>query len=102
MEILKRSVPAVWQIEHLCTERNNGGNGCNSLLSIIKEDLVYYPGVNSESWGASDPAVSFKCPVCNACTDLRKKDWPRWPASLKNVGAVWYRKQDNIADSGDK
>lgn len=100
MKILERSDEG-WHVDHTCTGWGNGGSGCNSLLRVSKEDLVYYPGVASESWGSREAAVSFKCPVCDACTDLGKKDWPQRASSLRKVGAAWY-KGGYQEDSGDK
>jgi hypothetical protein len=88
--------------EHRCSGKGNGGNGCNSLLAVVRSDLVYWPGVQSESWGQRDASVSFKCPVCEACTDLDKQHWPQNASSLRNVSVKWFKGQDNFADSGDK
>jgi hypothetical protein len=101
MEILERSDTG-WHVDHNCTGWGNGNRGCNSSLRVSKEDLVYYPGVKSESWGQKDPAVSFKCPICDACTDLGKKDWPQNASRLRKVGSVWYEGGYQERDSGDK
>jgi hypothetical protein len=100
MKVLERSDTS-WHVDRTCTGWGNGENGCKSLLRVSKEDLVYNPGVNSESWGGREAVVSFKCPVCNACTDLGKKHWPQNSSQLRQVGAAWYRGH-SFADSGDK
>ena len=97
MKILERSDTG-WHVDHTCTGSGNGGRGCNSILRVSKEDLVYWPGVPGDTWGSRDPSVSFKCPVCDACTDLGKKDWPQNAASLRKVSAKWYKGQEEDFD----
>jgi hypothetical protein len=93
MEILERSGSG-WHVDSLCTAAGNDGSGCNSLLRVSKEDLVYWPGVLPESnnWlGGHDAAVSFRCPVCDTCTDLLKSNWPQNAMQLKTVTTEWYK-----------
>jgi hypothetical protein len=98
MIVLERSE---FQIEAVCTGAGNGGGGCGSRLGLSRSDLRFYPGVRSDSWGARDPAVSFKCEVCRCCTDLPKKSWPQNYSSLPQVGSAWYKDEEDHGLQGN-
>jgi hypothetical protein len=93
MEILKRLEPNIsWSEDLECTSMGNNGQGCGSLLRISFNDLVFWPGVDGDSWGSRDSSVSFKCPVCKHCTDLPKEIWPRNLRELKKVTSSFYKR----------
>jgi hypothetical protein len=100
MKVLKKAKGG-WSIEVLCSGFGNGGKGCGSLLQVKKKDLVYWPGVPGDSWGSRDPAVSFKCKVCDTRSDIGKADWPQNYRNLTNVSSSWYKDTEN-QDSGEK
>lgn len=106
MKILEAGkVGEKWSLKHRCTAWGNSGKGCNALLEIEYSDLRYFPGVDGDSWGSREHAVSFKCPCCGKLTDLGLNDWPtgyknltpwskKWqeaaPASVEaNIGYAW-------------
>ena len=94
MKILEKADTESWYIDCRCTGFGNAAGGCNSLLRVEKSDLVYWPGVDAETWGQRDPAVSFKCPVCNVRTDLGRDSWPKYHRTLQKVTASWYKDQE--------
>ncbi len=65
-----------WSLQHRCTGWGNSGTGCNALLELEYNDLRYFEGNDSPTWGGRDSAVSFKCPCCGRLTDLGLNDWP--------------------------
>jgi hypothetical protein len=86
MEVIERKN---WKLDHDCTGSGNGGKGCGSRLRVSRDDLRYWPGVDSDSWGQSDPAVGFKCPVCGSVTDLDKSQWPVRHQALTPFTTQW-------------
>jgi hypothetical protein len=92
MKVLKKQKPNnKWKMDLECTGFGNPGKGCGSLLRVKFDDLVKYPGVPGDTWGSRDPAVSFRCPVCEKCTDLGVEHWPVNHKELPEVGAAWYK-----------
>jgi hypothetical protein len=78
MKVLETGTKGLnWTMKHRCTGWGNSGNGCEALLEIEKSDLRYFRGVDGDSWGSRDPAVTFKCPCCSTLTDLGTNDWPK-------------------------
>jgi hypothetical protein len=80
-----------WVRKYICNGRHNSGKGCGATLLVTKEDLRYFPGVYSESWGAKDPAVCFKCIACSSITDIPKDEWPNDYQSLEPFTHEWYK-----------
>lgn len=77
-----------WAIQRHCTERGNGGNGCEALLEIEYNDLRYYEG-QEFPWKVSEPVVCFKCPCCGKITDLDTNEWPTRYGSLPRWTSEW-------------
>ena len=63
-----------WGIKCKCTGAGNGGGGCNSLL-FIEEDDIYITS-STDYIGDTDYFYTFRCPVCNAETDINKAEVP--------------------------
>ena len=83
-----------WSVQHRCTGWGNAGHGgCNALLEIEFEDLRYFPGNDSPTWGGRDPAVSFKCPCCCNLTDIGVNDWPIGYKKLTRWTSEWQDEQ---------
>lgn len=89
MKILEAGKSTKWSIQHRCTGWGNGGNGCEALLEIEYDDLRYFQGNNSPTWGGRDPAVSFKCPCCGKLTDIGLNDWPVGYHELQSWTKEW-------------
>jgi len=90
MKVLKPGrLGTTWTLEHTCTGWGNGGKGCQALLEITLDDLRYFKGADTGSWGDSDPAVCFKCPVCGCITDLGINDTPRDKHKLTAWTSAW-------------
>ena len=100
MKVLKPGKKGTdWTIQHACTGWGNGGKGCDALLEVEKKDLRYFKGVsNPGSWGDSDPAVCFKCPVCGVITDLGLNDAPRDKHKLTTWTSAWQNGEVEIND----
>lgn len=79
MKIIERGEKPTWCKQYRCTGAGNSFDGCNSLLEVVIDDLVYYRGVDSSSpyGNGSEPAVSWRCPVCGEENDIPKEDWPK-------------------------
>lgn len=86
MEVLERKYPTM---DVPCTGKGNGGKGCGSLLRVSRDDLRFWEGSDTGSWGDSDPAVGFKCPVCGVVTDLDQNDWPSNHKRLTPFTTQW-------------
>ena len=80
-------------LELPCTGFGNGMGGCYARLEIQRDDLRYWKGCNAETWGGSDPAVMFKCPVCKAVTDVPNKDWPQQLNTLTPATTAWINER---------
>ena len=78
-----------WSLQHRCTAWGNSGTGCNALLEIEYNDLRYFAGNDSLSWGGRESAVSFKCPCCGQLTDLGLNDWPTGYKNLPRWSIEW-------------
>lgn len=91
MKIIERAEKPTWCKQYRCTGMGNNGHGCNSLLEMTPDDLVHFMGSGTgNGWAASEPAVSFKCPVCGTATDIPKEDWPN-TTNIRKVKSNWYR-----------
>jgi hypothetical protein len=77
-----------WVMVYSCTGNGNGGKGCNSLLEVAQDDLRYFEE-QEYPWRTQPEAVCFKCPVCNAVTDIPKKDWPANHTNLEKWSSHW-------------
>lgn len=53
-----------WVNELTCTGNGNGGGGCDAVL-LVEEDDVY-----QTYDGSTDYYLTFRCPQCNAQTDI--------------------------------
>jgi hypothetical protein len=66
-----------WKKQLRCTGKGNHEHtACGALLEVEYEDLRYWKGSDTTTWGGSDPAVGFKCPICFAVTDIEYNQWP--------------------------
>ena len=74
-----------WTIRHRCTGWGHGDFGCEALLEIERNDLMYSSGISESGLGAFQPAVSFECPCCGGLTDLGIIDWPPNYKNLKRL-----------------
>ena len=63
-----------WSIEKYCTGKGNGDGGCRSKLLIEQADI--YLTSHTDMAGDTDYFYTFRCPVCNAETDIPEKDVP--------------------------
>lgn len=84
----------------ICTGNRYGG--CGAVLDIETSDLRYWPGISSGSMGDSDPAVAFKCILCNTVTAISRGRWPQQYANLKTATTKWYSNIPEIEDIDDK
>lgn len=92
MKIIERSEKPGWCRQFKCTGSGNGGQGCKSLLEVEQDDLRYFEGVPGDTWGSRDPAVSFKCPVCQEVTDIPERYWPyKYDERLKRYTTNWAK-----------
>ena len=91
MKILKERP---WIKQYECTGHGNGDRGCGSELEVGKEDLRYF-AKQVYSWRTQPEAVCFKCPVCNAVTDIEKKDWPPSHTKLPKWTKSWQEGSEN-------
>jgi len=76
-----------WTKTYNCTGFGNGNRGCNSLLEVEKDDLRYF--ALEFPWPIQPEAVCFKCPLCNAMTDIPKEDWPNNYTKLEKWTSAW-------------
>ena len=89
MRVLREGRP--WIIEHECSGRGNGNQGCGALLGLERADLRYYDG---GGYMEQYPAVSFRCPCCGECTDLGADHWPRNATDLVKWSSDWRDGKD--------
>jgi hypothetical protein len=98
MKILKPGkLGKKWSIRHSCTGWGNSGVGCDALLELEYEDLRFFSGNDSPTWGGRDPAVSFKCPCCGKLTDLGMQDWPTGYRDLERWTKDWQDAKPDAA-----
>jgi len=104
MKVLKRGKPnySTWKAKAFCKSSGNAGEGCGSKMQLEYDDLVYWPGVPGDSWGSRDPAVSWRCCVCNAPNDLEQNMWPKSVRDLPRVTADWYKVKQPSKIEGEK
>ena len=77
-----------WKLERECTGTGNGRIGCGSTLEVSLSDLRYF-AEQEFPWRTQPEAVCFKCPVCNAVTDLPKNIWPPNYEKLEAWSGFW-------------
>ena len=62
-------------------------------LEIELDDLVFYPGVEGDSWGSRPHTYSFRCPLCKTCTDINESEYPPMSIAagkITYVDSTWY------------
>lgn len=74
-----------WSLETECTGEGNGDGGCHARLEVEEADL--YQTYASHMGRDESFYITFKCPLCDAETDIPDKLVPvRTQAKLR---AVW-------------
>lgn len=66
MKILKPGKPKAWKTKATCTGLGHGGKGCDAKLLVEEADLFRDPERRGQT-------ATFRCAICNALTDLRKR-----------------------------
>ncbi len=90
MKVLEHGKPKEkkpWSIKRVCTGNGNDECGCRSKLLIEETDI--YMTYHEHYWGETDSYFTFRCPVCNAETDI-------------NENSIPYKVRDRIIDRVEK
>jgi hypothetical protein len=82
-----------WNLKTKCTGNGNRDKGCNSILLVEYDDLRYFEG-QEYPWRIQPAAVCFKCPVCNAVTDLEKTEWPTDVRNITAWAFDWHYREN--------
>jgi hypothetical protein len=92
MKILElgKNTKEAWKLEAICTGKGNNKKGCNTLLEVEYTDLRYF-AEQEYPWRIQPEAVCFKCPACNAVTDLDKNQWPSNIEDIEKWSNIWHR-----------
>ncbi|MBI4434955.1 hypothetical protein HY635_04065 [Candidatus Uhrbacteria bacterium] len=68
MKVIKKGRPQKgWTKELKCTGEGNGDGGCGAKLLVEEGDLFR---TESHALNETDYYITFRCPNCNALTDI--------------------------------
>lgn len=79
-----------WKQQLKCTGAGNNqeSTACGALLEVEYDDLRYF-AEQEYPWRTQPEAVSFKCPICNAMTDISRGIWPITYSQLEKFTTAW-------------
>ena len=75
-----------WSIKCKCTGAGNGNAGCESTLLVEEEDI--YVTSHTDYAGDTDYYYTFRCPVCEAETDIPDN---KLPARIRESALRLYK-----------